>query len=88
MAPAGDTLYAVWAQEATSSGHTAEFARVWYSDTNFTTTTPPVVPPTPATTSDGGGCSAVSGKRPVDPVLPLLATLGLIGWGLRRARRA
>lgn len=90
MTPAGDTLYAVWAQEAASSGHTAEFARVWYTDQNFTTTTPPVVapPPAPTTSSDGGGCSAATGNRPVDPVLPLLAALGLIGWGLRRARRA
>lgn len=46
----------------------------------------PVVPVT--STSDGGGCSAATGERPVDPVLPLLAALGLIGWGLRRARRA
>lgn len=90
MSPAGDTLYAVWAQED-GGVHTAEFARVWYSDANFSTTTPPVVPPvTPptTTTSDGGGCSAATGERPVDPVLPLLAALGLIGWGLRRARRA
>jgi hypothetical protein len=92
MSPAGDTLYAVWAQAA-AGVHTAEFARVWYSDTNFTTTTPPVVPPTtpPATDDgddhDGGGCSTATGERPVDPVLPLLASLGLLGWGLRRARR-
>lgn len=36
---------------------------------------------------DGGGCSAATGQRPVDPVLPLLAGLGLFGWALRRLRR-
>lgn len=46
-----------------------------------------VADPTPAA-SGGGGCSAATGERPVDPVLPMLAALGLIGWGLRRARRA
>ena len=52
-------------------------------------TAPTVGPPTiaPTTSSDGGGCSAATGERPVDPVLPLLAALGLIGWGLRRTRR-
>lgn len=45
----------------------------------------PVTPP--VATSDGGGCSAASGERPVDPVLPLIAALGLLGWGLRRASR-
>lgn len=57
-----------------------------------TTPTPlvvdPVVPTTPVATDDGGGCSAATSQRPVDPVLPLLAALGLIGWGLRRVRRA
>lgn len=38
--------------------------------------------------SDGGGCSAATGERPVDPVLPLLAGLGLFGWALRRLRRS
>lgn len=57
-----------------------------------TTPTPlvePVTPidPVPAVTDDGGGCSAATSQRPVDPVLPLLAALGLVGWGLRRARR-
>lgn len=56
-----------------------------------TTPTPleiaPVEPPVTAT-SEGGGCSASAGNTPVDPVLPLLAVLGLIGWGVRRARPA
>lgn len=41
----------------------------------------------PVTTSSGGGCTAADGQRPVDPTLPLFAALGLLGWGLRRARR-
>lgn len=45
----------------------------------------PVNPP--VATSSGGGCTAADGQRPVDPMLPLLAALGLMGWGLRRARR-
>lgn len=39
------------------------------------------------TGGDGGGCTAATGNRPVDPVLPLLASLGLFGWALRRFRR-
>ena len=35
----------------------------------------------------GGGCSAASGPRPLDPMLPALGMLGLIGWALRRVRR-
>jgi len=46
----------------------------------------PVVPAAP--TGGGGGCSAADGQRPVDPMLPLFAALGLLGWGLRRARRS
>ena len=42
-------------------------------------TTPPVV-----TTDGGGGCTTANGKAPFDPVLPLLAALGLAGWYLRR----
>ncbi len=45
----------------------------------------PVDPP--VTSSGGGGCTAADGQRPLDPMLPLLAALGLLGWGLRRARR-
>ena len=45
------------------------------------------VPTDPVATDDGGGCSAASGQRPVDPVLPLLAALGWVGLCLRRARR-
>jgi hypothetical protein len=51
------------------------------------TTTPPP-PPDDDDDGGGGGCTAADGQRPMDPVLPLLAALGLIGWGLRRARRS
>jgi hypothetical protein len=43
----------------------------------------PAAPPV-ASTSGGGGCSAADGKQPVDPILPLLAALGLAGWAVRR----
>jgi hypothetical protein len=43
---------------------------------------------TPSTDGGGGGCTAANGKAPFDPMLPLFAALGLIGWGLRRARRS
>ncbi|MDM7951549.1 choice-of-anchor F family protein [Hydrogenophaga sp.] len=50
---------------------------------------PPVTPPVtpPATVDQGGGCTAVPGNPPIDPMLPLLAALGLAGWGLRRRSR-
>jgi hypothetical protein len=35
------------------------------------------------TTDGGGGCTTANGKAPFDPVLPLLAALGLAGWALR-----
>jgi hypothetical protein len=46
----------------------------------------PVVPVTPpvVSTDGGGGCTTANGKAPFDPVLPLLAALGLAGWALRR----
>ena len=47
---------------------------------------PPVVPVTPIASS-GGGCTAGTGQAPFDPVLPMLAALGLVGLGLRRLRR-
>jgi hypothetical protein len=37
---------------------------------------------------DGGGCTTVDGNAPFDPMLPAIAALGLVGWGLRRARRS
>jgi hypothetical protein len=107
MSPAGDTLYSVWAQQA-SGVHEARYARVWYTDANFTPTTPPIgsgddepvigdggTTPTPPPVDDGdedpadegGGCTASTSQRPVDPVLPLIAALGLAGWAMRRRAR-
>lgn len=40
--------------------------------------------PAVAATGGGGGCTATTGKAPFDPVLPLLAALGLAGWAVRR----
>ena len=36
--------------------------------------------------SGGGGCAAASGNAPFDPLLPLLAVLGVFGLGARRRR--
>ena len=55
-----------------------------------TTPTPLVAIPTSPTTpvaSSGGGCAAAIGQAPFDPLLPALAALGLLGLGLRCARR-
>lgn len=42
-------------------------------------------PPPPVTPADGGGgCTMARGQGPVDPVLPLLAALGLAGLAMRR----
>lgn len=41
----------------------------------------------PPVASSGGGCTVSDTQRPVDPMLPLLAALGLGGWVLRRARQ-
>jgi hypothetical protein len=45
-----------------------------------TTTTAP-------TGGGGGGCTSADGDVPFDPVLPLIATAGLLALGLRRQRR-
>lgn len=45
-------------------------------------------PVAPAAGGGGGGCTAASGHLPLDPTLPLLAALGLAGWGMRRVRHA
>lgn len=49
---------------------------------------PVLAPVTPAaTSSSGGGCTTATGNAPFDPMLPLLAALGVIGLGVRRLRR-
>jgi hypothetical protein len=47
----------------------------------------PISPADPLPPEDGGGCSMAAGPRPLDPTLPLLALVGLVGWTLRRVRR-
>jgi hypothetical protein len=54
------------------------------STDNAATATVTVTAAATAATDDGGGCSAADGQRPLDPVLPALGLLGLLGWGLRR----
>lgn len=76
--PDGTRFYSVWNQKNLTTGATV----AEYVSGDVAQVTDPVTPPT--TDGDGGGCSAANGQRPVDPVLPLLASLGLLGWGLRR----
>lgn len=80
--PDGTRFYSVWDQKNLTTGATV----AEYVSGDVTQVTDPVTPPT--TGGDGGGCSAATGERPVDPMLPLLASLGLLGWALRRARRS
>jgi len=54
--------------------------------------TAPVAPPEPEPEPapqphDGGGCSTAGAGGPLDPVLPMLAGLGLLGLALRRVAR-
>ena len=78
--PDGTKFYAVFNTKNVDSTAAAR-----YVSGSSVVTDDPVTPP--VTTSDGGGCTAADGQRPVDPMLPLFAALGLLGWGLRRARR-
>lgn len=58
------------------------------SDTTDNAATANVTVSTTAVSSGGGGgCTSGNRQLPVDPVLPLLAALGLAGWGVRRSRR-
>lgn len=62
---------------------TGDVADVDASDntTTFAVTVTPAV-----ATDGGGGCTTAKQNSPVDPALPLLAILGLVGLGLRRLR--
>jgi hypothetical protein len=95
--PDGKTLGALWMQ----SDAAVTASDVIYRNGTEGTVADPVVPPTTPTTptltpttltpttssgGGGGGCTTVTGELPFDPVLPMLAALGLLGLGLRRAR--
>ena len=61
-------------------------AQVASDDTDANTTDNIVTAEVVAVYDEGGGCTAANSPRPLDPVLPALGLLGLIGWGLRRVR--
>ncbi len=67
--PDGKTLGALWMQRDATAG---SFDVAYRNGSEY------------VGSSSGGGCSAASGSLPVDPTLPALAALGLIGLGLRR----
>jgi hypothetical protein len=79
--PDGTKFYAVFNNKNVDGTAAARFV-----SGSSVVTDDPVTPPV-SSSSSGGGCSAADGQRPVDPMLPLFAALGLLGWGLRRARR-
>ena len=54
---------------------------------NTTTVAVAVTPAAATNNGGGGGCTATTGNAPLDPALPVLAALGLIGLGMRRMRR-
>lgn len=80
--PDGSSVGVLWMQEQTLGNDLTK-------DVMFATATPVTLPPpaVPPATSSGGGCTTAAGEAPFDPSLPLLAAAGLIGLGLRRARR-
>ncbi|MCU0924459.1 MAG: choice-of-anchor O protein [Hydrogenophaga sp.] len=76
--PDGGRVYGAFNTEVTTTGLSAAAYR-----SALVTEAPDAAP----TGGGGGGCSAATGERPVDPVLPLLAAIGLLGLGVRRARK-
>jgi hypothetical protein len=84
--PDGGRVYGTFNTENTAGSSAA------YRSANITddgTTPAPTPAPAPAPVySGGGGCTAADGQQPLDPMLPLIAALGLAGWGLRRTRRS
>jgi hypothetical protein len=86
--PDGTRFYSVWAQKDLNNSNTvAEYTSGDVGDDGIAPTPTPTPAPAPDY-SGGGGCSTADGQQPIDPVLPLLAALGLAGWVLRRARRS
>jgi hypothetical protein len=87
-------LGALWMQRDAATGSTD----VIYRNGVETTVADPVTPPTPVAPTaptapaapapaDDGGCTTAKGPVPFDPVLLMLAALGLTGLALRRVRR-
>jgi len=80
--PDGREFFGTWNQANATTGDT--FAE--YSRGTWTLVDAPVPPPATGG-GGGGGCAIGTGNAPFDPVLPMLAALGLIGFGLRHIRR-
>lgn len=100
--PDGSVVAALWMQEQANGNKDAMFAMATpLPGEPLATTTPAVTsnscpavivpPPPPATTGvlggSGGGCSAATAQQVLDPVLPMLALLGMTGLFVRRWRR-
>jgi hypothetical protein len=89
--PDGKTLGALWMQRDAATGSTD----VIYRNGVETTVADPVTPPTPVAPTapaapapaGDGGCTTAKRPVPFDPVLLMLAALGLTGLALRRVRR-
>jgi hypothetical protein len=81
--PDGRAFYGMWNQANATTGDT--FAE--YASGSWTLVDVPDPAPVPTTGGGGGGCAVGTEKAPFDPVLPMLAALGLIGFGLRHYRR-
>ena len=86
--PDGKTLGALWMEFNAANG---EEDVMYLNGVETVAPDVPVTPPPATTTSSsgdgGGGCAIGSSEAPFDPVLPMLAGLGLIGYGLRYLRR-
>jgi len=86
--PDGSAVGVLWMQEQTLGNDLTK-------DAMFATAVPatllvpaiPVISTGTSTGSASGGCNTAAGPAPFDPLLPMLAALGLIGLGVRRLRR-
>ena len=78
--PDGKRFFGAWSQRALDS----ELTDVAYASGEISLVPDPVTVPLD---QGGGGCSASSEPRPLDPALPLLALLALIGLRARQRRR-
>jgi hypothetical protein len=90
--PDGTRFYSVWNQKNATTGATV----AEYVSGDVAQDADPVAPSAAtadpavlatATADSGGGCAAANGNAPFDPVLWVLAALGLTGLGVRRLRR-